>query len=211
MKDKNYIMLVRHAEAFKNTEKRHGGHGSGLTPKGIKGALKLSKNISLQNWQFRYVMYCSRQQCEESAKIISDKLSIPMRKNQILRPISLGVVDGLSEDEVLRDYPQVHSALEDWRNGDIEINRLDIPNMEDPAVFYERGIRMIHDIKNLEESVILLLSRSLLVLLANILMNRTVEEGGNYREIKWRNSEYALFSFDSEGVNFHVNQSTIRL
>lgn len=211
MINKKFIILVRHSQALKNIEKKHGGIGSKLTLQGINDTIRLSEQLLSEFYNFKSVVYSPKPQCEETASILSKRMSIPKMKDLILKPISLGIIDGLSDKEVQKSFPVISKNINDWRNGNIEINELSIPNMEDQNVFYQRGKDMLSKIIKTNQSTIVVLTRSLLVLTTNILLNRTTEKGGNYREIKWKNSEYAVFSIDENGLNFHINLSTVRI
>lgn len=208
---KKFIILVRHSQAHKNINKEHGGNGSGLTLQGINDTVLLSKELIAQGFELKEIIYSSKPQCEETANILSEYLQIPKRKDIILKPISLGIIDGLSDKDVEKKYPEISKNITSWRNGDIEINKLIIPNMEDKEVFYKRGKEMISKIIEDNQSKILVLTRSLLVLITSVLLNRTTEKGGNYREIKWHNSKYTVFSIDENGISFHINLSKIRI
>jgi len=204
------IVLIRHAEAIKNLQNQHGGEGTKLTIKGREQSISFAKEIG-KKYSFERVLYAAKPQCLETAEIIAHILNIPKVDSTVFNPISLGVLDGLSDSEVAEAYPSLNLKMQKWREGSIEICDLIIPNMEDKDSFYKRGEKMLSSILDTRESQILILTRSLLVLLTSILLKRNTSKGGNYREIKWRNLDYAIFSFEQNEVFYHISASTIRI
>jgi len=200
------IILLRHAKAIKNEQNRHGGGGTDLVESAIDEIQIVANQLSQFYTKFDDILYSPRKQCEQTAKILGEKLNINVMELQELEPISLGVADGLSEQEVMDKYPEVGMQLTKWRNGEFEINQLKIPQMTNCHTFFNKGKKFIDDIIKQKKSYIIIASRSILILLTNVLLGRNSQVGGDYREIKWENSEFAVFTNNK----FNVNTSTLR-
>jgi broad specificity phosphatase PhoE len=205
------IVLLRHAKAIKNEQNRHGGKGSELV-EGVSTEIQFVSNQLLQQFstRFDYILYTTRTQCEQTAKKLGKFLNTNIIELQGLDPISLGIVEGMSEDEVAKLYPQISIQLRRWRNLEIEINQLSIPQMTDCNVFFNKGKTFIENIITSNKSTIIVTSRSILVLLANILLGNDTQIGGGYREIIWGNLEFLAFSRNFAAKDFRLTFSTLR-
>jgi len=205
------IVLFRHARAVKNEQNRHGGGGSELV-KDANTEIQAASDQLLHQFSigFDYILYSARIQCEQTAKKLGDFLNIDAIELQGLEPIYLGIVDGMSDDEMASSYPEIYIQLKNWRNQEIEINQLNIPEMTDCDVFFNKGKEFIENIMSCSKSVIIVTSRSVLVLLANVLLGNNTQIGGNYKEIKWGNSEFLVFSRNCTSKSFCLTFSTLR-
>jgi hypothetical protein len=115
------IVLLRHAKAVKNIQKRHGGKGSELVKDATNEIQTVCSKLLQLSIDFDCVLHSPQRQCEQTAKDIGERLSISVSKLTELEPINLGCVDGLSEDEVANLYPEIGTQLSKWRNDEIEI------------------------------------------------------------------------------------------
>ena len=205
------IVLLRHAKAKKNEQNRHGGKGSELVDNAISEIQKVSSQLLSFSSKFDKILYSPRTQCEQTAKMLSQQLNVNAVELQELEPISLGIVDGLSDEEVANKYPEISDQLIRWRNGEFEINQLNIPQMTDCHKFYNHGKAFFDNIVNSKESVIIVATRSIMVLLMSVLLGRNSQIGGNYREVKWGNAEFAVFTYSDIGKSFHLDISTLKI
>lgn len=194
------IIILRHAEAQKNISSRHGGIGSTLTDLGRTQISTIINDMSDLN--IDRIISISRRQCIETSEILSKELRIQFSVENTLQPFNLGVVDGLSEDEVKLHYPNVHEDLKKWRSGNLEISEFEIPGASDPIAFFNEGLRFITRSIDASENTLVVGTRSILVLLYNILLGCSPEIGGGYREVKWGNLEYAIFNNDQSVFSF---------
>lgn len=189
---KQYIMLLRHGKAIKNMENRHGGIGSSLVPEGIIEINELCRIIIGSEINFTRILYSNRKQCSQTASILNNQLKVELAEITNLEPISLGILDGLSEVESNKKYSEFAKTMDQWRNGTIEINQLNIPGITDFNLFFKSGISFI-DSLNKNDSYIIIATRSNLVLLANIMLGNNPEIGGGYKEIPWKNAGFITF------------------
>lgn len=189
------IILIRHAESFKNLKDIHGGQGEALTDYG-----KFQTNIVSDNLKkigvcssTAVIIYAENVQTKETAEIVSRNLEVPARLLPDYRPLYLGIVHGLSNSEVAERYPKVFSLLQQWRKKEIEICDLKIPKMESPENFYFRGLQIL---KKLDKGKfnIFIATNSLYILLLNILLGNSCEKGGGYRHFNIQNCGISVFS-----------------
>lgn len=202
-------MLYRHGEAEKNTKLIHGGAGSPL----IKKAYNiLYKSISiLKNLQIDIIYHSSESQCLETAIFFGKKLNISIKELKNVSPFHLGVLNGLSDIELEKKYPPLNQQMKKWRNASIEINELDIPGMSDPYEFYVKGEKVLDGLLLQKKNILIIGTRSILILFASLLLGRSPEKGGNYREIPWGNAEYITFIIDNHKYFLERSLSTIKI
>jgi|GEM_PF-3350440 len=204
------IVLLRHARAIKNEQNQHGGSGTPLSDGVTEDINIIARQLSCIIPKIETILYSPRKQCEQTAEILKEQLHIKIKELQELEPINLGIADGLSEQEVINNFPEIGVQLSKWRNGEIEINQLKISGMTDCYSWYVQGEAFIEKLIESKESYIIVASRSILVLLFNLLLGRTPQIGGNYREVKWGNLEYAVFTNNGISQNFHLSTSSLK-
>jgi hypothetical protein len=191
-----YFMLLRHAIARKNIENRHGGSGTELIDEGIRQIETISQLIKNSKVEFETILYSNRIQCVQTATLLCESIKIPMKQIDNLIPIHLGILDGLSEMEAKKKFPEYSELMTKWRNGLIEINELRIPGITDYKLFFNSGVKYINDLTKKGSSIVIA-TRSNLVQLGNIMSGNSCDKGGNYREIIWSNSEMLTFKFNT--------------
>ena len=177
------IILMRHGESIKNIENKQGGPGKSLTTLGrqqVFSGIKLIKDYRVHP---KSIYHSNRTQSNETAMMISNKLQIAMKSDSRLDPLDLDLISGLSNTEAKTKYPDVFKKMEMWRRGEIEIAELNLPGGEDIELFWNRGIGFIRDIECSEETVIVVGTRSILILLMGILLGRSIKLGGGYKSI----------------------------
>lgn len=209
MKPHSMIALLRHAKAQKNLENRHGGHGSPLLPQGYQELDGLVGDFTSKGISFDKIICTSKLQCDQTASYLSKVLNIPYEVSHNLVPIKLGLIDGLSNEEVVYHYPDIARKMQEWRNGECEICELNIPGMSDPVEYFNAMRLALDEIKSLKCSVLIIGTRSVLVALSNILLDRHPYPGGGYREVSWHNCGTAFFSIFDNSVQYLEYYSTV--
>lgn len=194
------IIIIRHAQSIKNIKDIHGGNGESLTLLGQKQASALA--IRLSNFGICYsnatIIYPQNVQTRETAEIISNKLTVPMYNISDFKPLYLGIVHGLSNEAVADKYPQIYDLLFKWRNKELEICDLAIPEMEEPSEFYKRGLKVL-DRLNRGKYNIFIATNSLYILLLNIMFGNTCIKGGGYKHFDIPNCGLTMFDETSDG------------
>jgi len=196
-----YYILIRHGKAEKNLNNIHGGSGSILMQEGKEEIIQIAEKIKNAQLDLNSIGYVEKTQCYQFAIILSSILKIPIKIIKDLKPINLGILDGLSEKEALERYPKEANLMNRWRKREIEIVDLIIPGMSNINEFYRQGLYFLDNLKSNKSSIIIA-TRSNLVQLANIMFGHTIKKGGDYREIEWVNAGILAFSFD--GTNFKI-------
>lgn len=194
------IILIRHAQSIKNLKDIHGGKGESLTELGKRQASDLVDRLFKIGVRYNNAIIAAPQniQTQETEEIISEKLSLPRYNISDFRPLHLGIVHGLSNEVVADKYPQISDLLVQWRNKELEICDLLIPQMEDIFEFYNRGIKVL-DKLNKGKYNILIATNSLYILLLNILFGNTCIKGGGYKHFDIPNCGLTMFSETSGG------------
>lgn len=114
------LFLARHAEAQKNVEKRHGGGDQTLTDVGIKQAqgigysLLSSGLVVVGNVR---VVHQPEERSKHTATLMSQIVDGKLTEEPNFQGIGLGKRVGLSEDELVKTYPDLSRALDDWVAG----------------------------------------------------------------------------------------------
>ncbi|AZR73358.1 hypothetical protein BBF96_08160 [Anoxybacter fermentans] len=133
------IYLVRHGQTSWNAERRFQGQTDiPLSEKGIKQA-KLVKD-RLRYLKFDAIYSSDLKRAYETARIISEPHGIEVVSLAGLREINMGVWEGLTWDDIQRDYAEIHKI---W----IERPTLaKIPNFEGLANAARRAYKTFSEI-----------------------------------------------------------------
>lgn len=172
MRHRKKIILIRHPEAQKNKEDRHGGTGTSLTKLGVIQAEVVAKHLKNFYSHLRpcFLVGHNVPQVEECIKYITDQLNIEPIWDDRLRGINLGVLAGLSREEAATKWPAIASRLDLWRRGELNVDKLDIPNGEPISEFKKRIEKMLLDWVDMEKInlIIAVCTRSVLIMLINL-------------------------------------------
>ena len=133
----------------------------------------------------------------ETGTIISRFLGVDLRVCNYLKPLYLGVFDGLDVKSIEILYPQEYQMLCKWRKREIDISDLKIPAMEDVKIFWDRGVDAL--LETNRGVNIFVLTNSLFILLSNILLKRGIAKGEGYKHIEIGNCEMAVFLKEIDG------------
>lgn len=167
------ILLLRHCEAQKNVEDRHGGSGTSLTSKGFFQcsliAEYLAKEYSTTN-KLKLIGH-NVPQVKSVVKHLSEKLDITPIWEEGLRGINLGVLAGLSRKEALQQWPEAAQRLELWRKKKMRIDQLNIPEAEPLDKFKSRVESVLKKWLNMRNWILLIAvcTHSTLIMLVNLI------------------------------------------
>lgn len=193
------IILIRHAESYKNLNHIHGGKGEELTLTGISQskavARMLKDNLSVDSLK---IFAPTSAHARETAKIIADELNLSVERPLHLRPLDFGVADGLTEDELAAKYPTIDALFKQWRRREIDIKQLTITGMESPLSFWNRGVEFLNTLSGDFDNV-LICTNSLMILFANIMLGNHPVETNNYKHISIDNCGVIAFEQTSDG------------
>jgi len=171
------VYLLRHAESHKNVEDRHGGGGRGLTSLGIEQAKAVCSELNRYK-EKSLVTYCTPlKQVLDTCDIIQEELSTGYNPCESLNSLNLGVLSGLSNSEAKQLYPESFNLMKKWRNGNLHITDLKIPEAEPLDLFINRGIAFVHEkVYSVKSDVLIVGTRSILILILNILTSRKISD-----------------------------------
>jgi len=200
------LVLVRHGQAIKNLERRHGGSGTPLTDTGQEQVLRLARKIADLGLRPKAILYTDRPQCDETAEILKERFSVPGSEvgRLEMKPYSLGVIAGLSEDECHQQFPELARRMDRYRCGDLEIADVAIPGASDAEAFSGEAKKVLDNLL-LEASAsmtMVVATRSILVALVNTIRGLTPRVGGGYREVPWGNCGYCVVNPRTRAIEF---------
>lgn len=206
-----FFTLLRHGFSIKNKEKIIGGVGSQLDNAAYKELDQLCSKILSSKIKHDIIICSPRPQCIETANYIAERIHVPLKVDDTITPAYMGIIDGLSEDNVDKEFPHISKNLRSWREGQIEACELGIPEMEDITAFYSRGDNFIKSVLSSYHSCLIIGTSSILILLTNILLGNKIHKNGNYKSISWTNKDYLTFYTNNGSFKIHKNLSSIRI
>jgi broad specificity phosphatase PhoE len=194
------IYFIRHAESLKSIQKRHGGEGLPITEQGKNDTIELlcflenQENVNFHNSLF----FCSdRVQVKETATFIENQKQVIFQIEFALKNISLGVLDGLSDEEAMQEYPVEAGNLGKWRKGELKIEDFTIPNAETMEQFYSRIFNFISSLVQQDKDVFIIGTRSVGVAITNIFTNFQSEmDKDNYQRFLFDPSSISKFAYE---------------
>ncbi len=196
MKSTIYI-FVRHAESEKNIRDVTGGKGEKLTKKGMEQATVLSSFLfdKIKGKELD-IISSDTMQTKQTAKIVADMFHENYLVTEKLDPAGMGVISGLTKREMKEKYPDLYEQMALWREQKIEAIQLEIPEMEIPIVFWDRIVNYLKEIND-GKMKILVCTRSIMVLVYNLVKGNKPILGHGYKHIKIENCDTVAFSVDA--------------
>jgi broad specificity phosphatase PhoE len=194
------LILIRHAECHKNIKGIHGGAiGEELTSKGISQSKAIAIEINKRN-DISNIYYTPVVQAKQTAEYISLTTGIPAFHCNLIKPLNLGVISGISVLDASLRFPRFTESMDGWRRGELELCDLKIPGMEDPETFFLRGLSFVEILlrDHTNSSVCVVATRSVLILLENIALQHGIKSGQGYKEISYLNCSMKELGLDKE-------------
>jgi len=101
------VLVARHGEVVSNGLKRYaGGSSESLTERGAHQAQALATLVAEQG--IREVWTSEVARAVQTAQIVSARLGVPLRRDPRLNEMILGPWEGLTEEEVERQFPEAY-------------------------------------------------------------------------------------------------------
>lgn len=204
------VHLLRHAEAYKNLAKVHGGGDQRLTPTGENQAKTLgSYMLRLHGGAERLrIAHQPEGRSEATARHIGGIASTAIVKVPDLVGVRLGVAGGLSEKELAERYPEVAAALVAWRTnkGDLS-KRPRVPGSEPMEEFAERirrGLASSIESCESDDALAVVGTTSTLNMMNHLLVN-----DGNFDRASYDFIEFPLGSLATWRVSNEPPQQTM--
>ncbi len=185
------LYIIRHGETDWNLQgKVQGKQDSQLTKLGLKQAELLANRLMGENIE---VIYSSGlQRAISTASIIADKLNLPYFCNDALNEINFGLWEGLTNEEILKEYP---AELRTWRNSP---HKSTIPGGEKLALAQKRAVDFVRTlVSDSTGKNILLVSHATIIKL--LLMHILEMELYNYYRLKQDNCNLNVVAFRDHG------------
>lgn len=125
------ITIIRHGETEWNVSMRLQGSGnSALTARGIQQAELTAK--ALKNHKFKALISSDQQRALQTAEIINRFHGLPIIREPGIRERNFGIMEGLTREEILEKYPEVHAGYMKRRE------TYQIPEGESLVQFFQR-------------------------------------------------------------------------
>lgn len=192
-----FYIFVRHAESEKNIRDVTGGKGEKLTKEGMEQAVTLSSFLyeQLKDKELD-IISSDTMQTKQTAKIIADMFKGNYQVTEKLEPAGMGVISGLTKREMEENYPDLYEQMTLWREQKIEAIQLEIPEMEIPTDFWDRIVNFLREIND-GKMKILVCTRSIMVLIYNLVKGNRPILGHGYKHVKIENCDTIAFSVDA--------------
>lgn len=199
-----FYIFVRHAESEKNIRDVTGGKGEKLTKEGMEQAVALGSFLyeQLKDKELD-IISSDTMQTKQTAKIIADMFKGNYQVTEKLEPAGMGVISGLTKREMEEKYPDLYEQMTLWREQKIEAIQLEIPKMEIPTVFWNRIVDFLREIND-GKIKILVCTRSIMVLVYNLVKGNRPVLGHGYKHVKIENCETIAFSVDANFENIQL-------
>jgi broad specificity phosphatase PhoE len=171
------LHLVRHAEAYKNLDNIHGGGDQRLTERGTEQAISIGQYLLTRGSflpESLTIIHQPEGRTEATAQLIgATTMSLAVCDPQT-KGVGMGIVAGLSEEELAEKHPDVAEGLANWRNSGGALKRPNVPGSEPMVDFAERISKSLkHNIDNAIEGqeITFVVTTSSLVMLKHLLTN----------------------------------------
>ena len=134
------LILARHGETSWNREGRNQGRAqTGLNDEGVRQARNLAR--SLRKFPISALYSSPLRRAGQTAETIAQTLSLPVLTLDGLMEMDLGRVDGLTNDEMQKRFPEI---VEGWRNDPSSVR---MPGGESLGDVQKRGWQAIDEIR----------------------------------------------------------------
>lgn len=193
-------IFIRHAESEKNLRDITGGKGEVLSEHGIEQAEMLLKKLAiyLDRTDECNIISSDVIQARQTAKEIADFFSKDYSISFEIAPAGLGIVGGMSSKEIKGKYPDIFDLINRWRKQEIEACELKIPGIESPEMFWNRIINFIKALPR-DRINIVVCTRSVMVMVANLVRGNTPQLGGKYKHVNIKNCDIVAFKLSKDG------------
>ncbi len=198
------VHLLRHAEAYKNLAKVHGGGDQRLTPTGERQAQTLGGFILRIHAGAKdlRIVHQPEGRSEATARYIGGIAASPLVEMPDLVGVRLGVAGGLSEKELTERYPEVAAALIAWRTnkGDLG-SRPRVPGSEPMEEFAERirrGVVSSIEVCEPDSTLVVVGTTSTLNMMNHLLVNDGEFDRARYDFIEFPLGSLATWHISDE-------------
>ena len=188
---KTKIIAIRHGETEWNIEARCQGHkDSPLTENGVKQAESVALRLTGYNLSTIYTSDLGR--AVQTAEIISESSNLNIKPDLRLRERNMGVLQGLTDSEMVKSYPGVCSNLKKLDPDYI------VPNGDSIRQSYNKNIECLNEIarSHPENSVLIVTHGGVLSGFFKYVVGLPLDSS---RKFKVWSGSINTFSYDGEG------------
>lgn len=207
----SFIALVRHAEATKNVEARHGGPGTPLTSTGSAQCSAIAAQLYRAGVPPTVVLtHSAVAHVAETASLVGKSGGWRVCPDTRLDGVQLGVLAGLSHAEAMRHHPAAAARLDAWRRGQASVMDLEIPDAE-PIDRFERRVRAALVDLLVTDHAVVVATRSVLTMMTHLLRLGDGFSYADYLPIEFPNASVSLWNGPSCGGVFARVESCDRV
>jgi broad specificity phosphatase PhoE len=194
------VTLIRHGHCEKNIADVIGGKGAKLTTLGQTQAKSCGIEEAHQKPKNPLIFSTDILQATETATILSKEITCPMIVWPDLAPLHLGVLANIPTELAKTKYPNDYEKLANWKNGTHEISETTITGIGNVSDFYKNGLIFLNQLIDAHpyNDIYIVSTRSILILLHNILLMRDTQPGNGYKNIEYENCSPQKLSLDHE-------------
>jgi broad specificity phosphatase PhoE len=133
------VLLIPAAPTPWDTEDRLGGNP--MLPLTTDGEIALRKTLEAATDPVTAIYTCeSNQACDQAAKLAARRFGVRVYHSDPLEPVSMGLWQGLTRDELRRRFPTV---FPEWEDNPLNVNPPEGEALIDAAARYPHGLRKI--------------------------------------------------------------------
>lgn len=165
-----HIALISAAPTPWDEEGRLGGNNS--LPLSTDGEIALTRLVVSFDFEVNSIYTCrSHEACEQAAQIVARRFSLRVRDQELLHPVSLGLWQGLTRDELRRRHPKVFGQ---WEEDPLSVTPPEGEPVADAAERLREGVQKVLR-RNRDTTVALVLRPMSLRIVAAILRGQDLQ------------------------------------
>jgi broad specificity phosphatase PhoE len=146
------VILIPAAPTPWDVEGRLGGNP--MLPLSTDGEIALRKSLAAMTDDVSAVYtFTGNLACEQAAKLVAQRFGMRVRNSDLLEPISMGLWQGLTRDELRFRFP---SVFQQWEANPLSVNPPEGESLEAGAQRFGEGVRKILK-RNREQTIALVL------------------------------------------------------
>ena len=164
------VLLIPAAPTPWDVEKRLGGNP--MLPLSTDGEIALRKTLAeiTEPVSAVYAFTCNLA-CEQAAKLVAQQFKLRIRDSEFLEPVSMGLWQGLTRDELRFRYPTVFPQ---WEENPLSVNPPEGESIEAAADRFKTGLKKILK-RNRDATIALVLRPISLQIVAGLLRGENLQ------------------------------------